>query len=149
MYMKVKTEADAWELAKRIFPETHELRDVESSKNAGYPIYWSTDPKSNAHISNLNDRLELNYDDGHSENIWIEDRMPQKPEAPDVTVGMYQERTVFGEVMVRDVREIHYDMALGLVTKRLDDGDLGIEITLADGGIASFRTQNVAYVRFN
>lgn len=148
MYMKVKTELDAWKLANRIFPGDYEL-DPESKNSAGYPIFRATTPGSNAHICDLNARLELTYDDGHSENIWIEDRMPQKPEAPDVTVGMYQERTVFGEVVVRDVREIHYDMALGLVTKRLDDGELGIEITLADGGIASFRTQNVAYVRFS
>ncbi len=146
MYMKVKTEADAWELARRLMPEISERKSAPSSMGAGYPVYRSTTPGSNASVCELHDRLELNYDDGHSENIWIEDR---REKGAAVTVGTYRERSVFGEVMVRDVREIHYDMALGLVTKRLDDGDLGIEITLADGGIASFRTPNVAYVRFN
>lgn len=148
MYMKVKTEVDAWKLTNRIFPGAYEL-DPESKNSAGYPIYRSTEPESNAYICGLNDRLELNYDDGHSENIWIEDRMPRKPEGADVAIGMYRERTVFGEVMVRDVKEYTYLMVQGLVAKTLDDGRQGIEITLADGEVASFGNENVAYVRFN
>lgn len=151
MYMKVKTVADAWELAKRIFPGAWErLRDVAASEKAGYPIYRSTDPASNAYICDLDACLDLmNYDDGHTDSIWIEDRMPQKPEAADVTVGMYKDRTVLGEVKVREVVEVPYYMALGLIAKVLDDGRPGIELTMSDGEKASFGAENVAYVRFN
>ena len=150
MYIKVKTKADACELARRICPEMLDLRVMEEeSKKAGYPIYKSRVPGSGAYICDRNDRLELNYDDGHTDNIWIEDWMPQKPEAADVTVGMYKDRVVFGEVKVRDVEEINYCYACGLVAKTLDDGRPGIEITLADGEVASLGVENVAYVRFD
>ena len=145
MYMKGKTEDDASELARRIFPETKGLRDAEASKNAGYPIYRSRDPESNAYICDLHDRLELNYDDGRSENIWIEDR---REKGVAVTVGMYRERPVFGEVTVREVKEIKFCYAYGLVAKTLDDGRPGIEITLANDDVASFGAENIAYVKF-
>ena len=115
-------------------------------KNAGYPIHRSCDPESGAYICDLNDRLELNYDDGRSENIWIEDRGGK---GAAVIVGMYEDRTVFGEVKVREVKEIDYCYACGLVAKTLDDGRPGIEITLTDGEVASFGVENIAYVRFN
>ena len=144
MHMKVKTELDAWKLAKRIFPGDYEL-DPESRNSAGYPIFRSTRPGSNARICDLYDRLELNYDDGRSENIWIEER---REKGAAVTVGMYKNRTVFGEVKVREVMELDCEYAYGLVAKVLDDGRPGIEITLANGEVASFGTENVAYVRF-
>ena len=144
MYVKVKTEADAWNLAYRLMPKVCELRDVERSVGAGYPIYNSSDPETKDYICDLNDRLELNYGDGRSENIWIEDRMPKGAEA---IIGMYKERTIFGEVTVRDVKEIPYSVVQGLVVKELDDGRQGIELTLADGKTASFGVENIAYVR--
>jgi hypothetical protein len=144
MYMKVKTEIDAWKLANRLFPGDYEL-DPESKNSAGYPIFRSIEPGSNASICDLYDRLELNYDDGRSENIWIEDR---REKGAAVTVGMYRDRTVFGKVKVREVMELDCERAYGLVVKELDDGRQGIEITLANGEIASFGNENVAYVRF-
>lgn len=145
MYMKVKTEADAWELANRIFPGDYE-HNPESLSSAGYPIYKSTRPGSNARICDLSNRLELTYDNGHSENIWIEERLPK---GTAVTVGIYKERIIFGEVTVQEVKEIHYDLIQGMVTKTLDDGREGIELTLEDGSTASFGNENVAYVRFS
>lgn len=145
MHMKVKKEADAWELAYRIMPGICETRDMERSDGAGYPIYSSSEPGTRDYICDLNNHLELNYGNGHSENIWIEDNLPKGAE---VVVGLYKERTVFGNVKVQDVKEIIYDMAQGLTVKMLDDGRQGIEITLADGEIASFGVENVAYVRF-
>ncbi|MCI8276288.1 MAG: hypothetical protein HFI66_11920 [Lachnospiraceae bacterium] len=142
--MKVKTEIDAWKLANRLFPGDYEL-DPESKNSAGYPIFRSIEPGSNASICDLYDRLELNYDDGRSENIWIEDR---REKGAAVTVGMYRDRTVFGKVKVREVMELDCERAYGLVVKELDDGRQGIEITLANGEIASFGNENVAYVRF-
>lgn len=69
--MKVSSVKEAWELANRLFPTDYE-KDEQSSSNAGYPIYQSTAKGVNAWISDLGNRLELNYPDKPSENIWIE-----------------------------------------------------------------------------
>lgn len=69
--MKVSSVKEAWELANRLFPTDYE-KDEEMSRRAGYPIYHSTADGVNAWISDLNNRLELNYSNGESENIWIE-----------------------------------------------------------------------------
>lgn len=68
--MKVSSVKEAWELANRLFPTDYE-KDEDRSSRAGYPIYYSTAEGTNAWISDLNNRLELNYSNGESENIWI------------------------------------------------------------------------------
>ncbi len=140
--IKVNNMDDAWNLASRLFPTDYE-KDEERSANAGYGIYYSTALGVDAWISDLGNRLELNYPNGLSENIWIEEK-------PDVLaiVGVYHEDKIFGDVSVKKVKEITYRGIQGLVNKVLDDGRMGIEITLADDGIASFGCENVAYVRF-
>lgn len=75
--MKVSSVKEAWELANRLFPTDYE-KDEERSIRAGYPIFYSTANGVNAWISDLGNRLELNYADGKSENIWIE-RDEDKP----------------------------------------------------------------------
>lgn len=144
--MQVKTVKDAWDLANRLFPTDYEL-DEQASKNAGYSIYTSTGEGVNAWISSLNDRLELNHPDGRSENIWIEELQPKDTVA---IVGVYGERTVFGEVKVNEVREITYHYVQGIVNKTLDDGRFGVEITTKDpvDSVTSFGCENVAYIRF-
>lgn len=69
--MKVSSVKEAWELANRLFPTDYE-KDEERSSRAGYPIYHSTAEGVKAWISDLGNRLELNYSNGESENIWIE-----------------------------------------------------------------------------
>lgn len=69
--MKVSSVKEAWKLADRLFPTAYK-KDEQSSSNAGYPIYRSTAEGVNAWISDLGNRLELNYQDKPSENIWIE-----------------------------------------------------------------------------
>lgn len=143
--MKVATVKEAWELANRLFP-TDYVHDEYGSNNAGYPIYMSTQEGSNAHISDLNTRLELNYDDGRSENIWIEEKEAKGAVA---VVGMWVDKKVFGEVTVKDVKEVTYQCVLGMVNKTLEDGRFGIELSLAGGEIASFGCESVAYIRFD
>lgn len=70
MELRVSSTKEAWELASRLFPTDYE-KDEERSSRAGYPIYHSTAEGVNAWISDLNNRLELNYSNGESENIWI------------------------------------------------------------------------------
>lgn len=71
MELRVSSTKEAWELASRLFPTDYE-KDEDRSSRAGYPIYYSTAEGMNAWISDLNNRLELNYSNGESENIWIE-----------------------------------------------------------------------------
>lgn len=141
--MKVSTVKEAWELARRLFPSDYEL-DSSSIERAGYKVYKSTAEGSNARICDLNDRLELNYDNGLSENIWIEEQMVEDNIA---IVGMYVERSIFGDVRVKDVKEIPYHHVLGMVNKTLDDGRPGIEIAMLEGGTASFGHDTLAYIR--
>lgn len=142
--MKVTTIKEAWELANRLFP-TECKYDEQGSKNTGYPIYMSTKEGSNAHISDLGVRLELNYDDRPSENIWIEEKMKKDNV---VIVGVYVERPVFGEVKVTEVEEITYHHVQGMVNKTLEDGRFGIEISLDNNEVASFGCESVVYIRF-
>lgn len=140
--MKVDSKEAAWNLANRLFPTDYVL-DEERSANAGYKIYHTTNPEMNAWISDLGDRLELNYPNGSSENIWIESKA-------DIVafVGVYFDDVIFGEVSVRKIKEIAYHHVQGIVNKTLEDGRFGIEITF-NGSIATFGCENVAYVRFD
>ncbi len=81
--MTVKTIEAAWEAANKLFPTDYE-KDEKASANASYPIYYSTAVGVNAWISDLGDRLEVNFPDGHSENIWIQEE--EQGEDVEVTV---------------------------------------------------------------
>lgn len=70
--MIVSSVKEAWKLANKLFPTDYK-KDEERSSRAGYPIYHSTADGVNAWISDLGNRLELNYSNGESENIWIEE----------------------------------------------------------------------------
>lgn len=144
--MQVKTVKDAWNLANRLFTTDYELNE-QATKNAGYKIYSSTKKEVNAWISDLNNRLELNYSNGSSESIWIEERNVKDTVA---IVGLYSERTVFGDVKVKEVKEVTYHYVHGLVNKTLEDGRFGIEITTSDPvqTIVSLGCENIAYIRF-
>lgn len=69
--MIVSSVKEAWELANRLFRTDYEI-DEERSRNAGYTIYHSTEEGVNAWIADLKNRLELNYHDGSTDSIWIE-----------------------------------------------------------------------------
>ena len=139
--IKVDSKKAAWDLAGRLFPTDYE-KDEPGTKKAGYPIYKSTNPEVNAWISDLGDRLELNYPNGNSENIWIETNA-------DIVaiVGMYFDETVFGEVKVKKIKEVAYHRVLGIVNKTLDDGRFGVEISFGNNDTATLGCDNVAYVR--
>lgn len=70
--MKAKNLCEAWTMAAEIFP-TDYTKDEQSSENAGYPIYRSTNSHYN-YICELGDRLEINLSDGRTINIWIDPR---------------------------------------------------------------------------
>ena len=64
------THEEALQLAFRLFPYRTSL-DHERSERAGYPIYYAVGVE-NAYICDLNSRIEINYDDGKTENIHVE-----------------------------------------------------------------------------
>lgn len=72
--MKVSSKEKAWEEVNKIFPYDYE-KDEKGSANAGYPIYTSTASEHPQNwISDLENRLEVNLEDGPSTNIWIEEQ---------------------------------------------------------------------------
>lgn len=63
--------AHAWAIADELFPGDY-AKDENSSERAGYPIYRATTEGSRAYICDLNSGLEINYDDGSSQRIYID-----------------------------------------------------------------------------
>lgn len=70
--MTANNRKTAWEKADIIFP-TDYAKDERRSERAGYDIYYSTAQGVNAWISDLEDRLEINLENGETVNIFIED----------------------------------------------------------------------------
>lgn len=69
--MTVKSIQEAWDEVNKIFPYDYE-KDETASKNAGYPVYYSTaSDHQNNWISDLGNRLEVNFEDGKSVNVWV------------------------------------------------------------------------------
>ena len=68
--MRAYSTEEAWNKAYELMKSGYSY-DKNASQRAGYPIYMSDDSNSNAHVSDLGDRLEVNLDDGKSINIWI------------------------------------------------------------------------------
>lgn len=83
---EVTSVSEAWKIANQLFP-TDYILDAEKSNGAGYPIYVSTADGYNGWISDLNTRLELNFADGTSKNIWI----VEKPKTRTMTASMKYE----------------------------------------------------------
>lgn len=71
--MRTNTRERAWEIANEVFP-TDYLKNEARSKRAGYDIYESTAEGIFAWISDLNDRLEVNLDNGTTITIWINEK---------------------------------------------------------------------------
>lgn len=67
-----KSEFDAWEWIKEMFPDIEWKFDKESSERAGYKTYRDTNEFYN-YICMLNDRVEVNLKEGNQTiNLWIE-----------------------------------------------------------------------------
>ena len=88
--IRVSNISEAWELARALTGEDFELNKY-SSENAGYRIYTSIDAESLTYVSDLGERLEINFEGGKSRNIWIEEvgkkMMPAKVRLVSITDG--------------------------------------------------------------
>jgi len=72
-HYEANTQREAWNIVNQIFPGDYEY-DGYASYRAGYPVYSSTNPgMPYAHISDLNARLEVCYQNGDCINIWFTD----------------------------------------------------------------------------
>lgn len=75
MSYEVKSRAEAWNIANKLFPTDYEKDDYRSER-AGYPIYISTMDGNSSWISDLGNRLELNIAGTNGKlktiNIWAE-----------------------------------------------------------------------------
>lgn len=61
---------EAWKLVTLL--TRHEfVYDSFRSERAGYPVFYDTDIDSKAYVCDIGDRLEINYTDGKSQNIWF------------------------------------------------------------------------------
>ena len=66
----VSSLTDAWKIAYLLIGEDKVVEfDYDKSKRAGYNIYSNGD--GTITISDLKTRLEINFEDGTSKNIWI------------------------------------------------------------------------------
>lgn len=86
--------AHAWAIVDELFPGDY-TRDDNSSERAGYPIYRATSENSRAYICDLNSCLEVNYDDGRSQRIYI-DRDALKAE---------HQQTEQAEALAREIQQ--------------------------------------------
>lgn len=66
----VDSKRTAWKLVNTLINASCH-KDEKASKRAGYDIYTNED--ENVHISDLDIRLEINYADGTTINIWIDE----------------------------------------------------------------------------
>ena len=64
--MTSKTEKEAWEYVHMVMPGLE--KDEKLSERAGYPIYSSY----RGTLSDLNTRLEMNFNNGKTLTIWID-----------------------------------------------------------------------------
>ena len=144
MAVKVQSRMEAWSIVNRLCPIPGEKNEKRSEK-AGCPVYRSENYcGEKVWIYAMEDRMKLCWDNGMTDII----SFGTDAGGTAITVGMYVDRTVFGEAKIREVKEIPYVGALGLVYKTLDDGRPGIEISLENGTVANFGCENVAYIKF-
>ena len=72
-HYEANTQKEAWQIVNEIFPGDYEY-SAEASSRCGYPVYESTNPElTYAHISDLNTRLEVCFQNGDCVNIWFTD----------------------------------------------------------------------------
>lgn len=68
--LSVNDRHEAWKLVT-LLTQDEFVYDYLRSDRAGYPIFYDTDLDSKVYLCDLGDRLELNYADGTSQNIWF------------------------------------------------------------------------------
>lgn len=81
---------DAWETVRGLIDGKPYAHDDEKSKRAGYHIYTF----SGGWVSDLGDRLEVNYENGCTYSVWIEDRVKAAQHTLSIPEGMDKAKAV-------------------------------------------------------
>ena len=81
---------DAWETVKGLIDGKPYAHDDEKSKKAGYHIYTF----NGGWVSDLGDRLEVNYENGCTYSVRIEDRVKVAQHTLSIPEGMDKARAV-------------------------------------------------------
>ena len=69
--LEVVDKATAWKIAYDLIDNEDINYDKYISARTGYPVYTNCTEKSMISICDLENRLEVNFRDGKSKNIWI------------------------------------------------------------------------------
>ena len=64
-----QSETTAWSIVYALLGELEVYFDEYKSKRAGYDIYSSSE--HNGYVCNLGNRIEINFPDGSTKNVWI------------------------------------------------------------------------------
>lgn len=81
-HITVNSTEEAWRKANELFPTDYE-HNSEYSRNAGYDIYTSTVSTERAWISDLGVALELNFSNGDTIKIHIEEETTEEETAEE------------------------------------------------------------------
>ena len=96
--MIVHSISEAWSTANELFP-TDYIKDENASERAGYPVYRSTVAgRHYDYICDLGTSLELNFSDGRTIRIMIEEPAIEESAKPATTFYLCDKIT--GEILV-------------------------------------------------
>lgn len=113
--------ANAIRKVNEIFPGDYE-QDTRSSERAGYPIFRSTDRENHYYnyICDLNDRFEINLENGETVNVWIDEEPAAEPETEaepemheyNLTIGLFDKDTEKQEISTEAAKRIISEILL-------------------------------------
>lgn len=86
----VDTKYNAWKLINKFIGAPY-LKDDKASENAGYDVYRNEE--KDIYVNDLGVRLEINYADGTTENIWI-DELTRKAELRETKYKNLKEKLI-------------------------------------------------------
>lgn len=96
-HITVNSIEEAWRKANELFPTDYE-QNSEYSRNAGYNIYTSTVSTECAWISDLGVALELNFANGDTVKIHIEEEATEEEEEEKTTDEYGNDTELAGEL---------------------------------------------------
>lgn len=121
-HYEANSQKEAWQIVNQIFPDDYDY-DAAASSRCGYPVWTSTNPKATyAHISDLNTRLEVCYDNGDCVNIWFSDLYWNAIENEDLKKQIAKKDSKIEELKdALDLKTTAYESLLNDWTKQLDE----------------------------
>ena len=108
----VSTVKAAWQIVDDIFP-TDYSEDTQSSERAGYKVYRSNIEHYN-YICDLGNRIEVNFANGETVNIWIEEEEKTAEMHKNIfTIGLFDKDTEKQEISTPEAKEKVAEILIG------------------------------------